>query len=55
MPVALHVATDARTIKHIQCGEQGGGAIALVITRHRTATPPFERQPRPGAVKRLYL
>ena len=35
MPVALHVATDHRAVEDVERGEQGGGAIALVVVRLR--------------------
>ncbi len=39
MPVALHAAPDDLAVEHIESGEQGGGAVSLVIMGHR---------PRPG-------
>lgn len=55
VPVALHVAPDDRAIKHVERGKQGGGAVALVVVRHRAATARLQGQPRQGAVKRLDL
>src|SRR6266513_1153346 len=34
-----------RDIHHLQCRKQRGGAIALVVVRHRTAPAFFQRQP----------
>ena len=55
MPVALHAAPDDLAFEDIEGGEQGGGAVALVIVRHRAASPFLDRQPRLGAVQCLDL
>src|SRR3546814_4819214 len=41
--------------KHVQCGKQGGHAIALVIVGHRLVASAFERKARLGAVECLNL
>src|ERR1700747_570230 len=53
--VALHAAPDHRAVEHAERGEQGGGAVALVIVRHGLAASRFDRQPWLGAVERLDL
>jgi hypothetical protein len=55
MPVALHTAPDDLAFKDVEGGEQGGGAVALVIVCHRGAAPLFHRQPGLGAIERLDL
>ncbi len=55
MPVALHAAPDDLAFEHVEGGEQGGGAVALVIVGHRGAAPFLHRQPGLGAVERLDL
>jgi hypothetical protein len=51
--VALHAATDHRAVEHAECGEQGGGAVPLVVVRHGLAAPRRDRQSGLGAVERL--
>ncbi len=53
--VALHTAADHRPVEHAEGGEQGGGAVALVVVRHGLAAPGLDRQPRLGAIERLDL
>jgi len=55
MAVALHAAADHRSVQHAEHGEQGGGAVALVIVCHGLAAPGLDRQSRLGAVERLDL
>ena len=55
MAVALHAAADDGAVEYAEGGEQGGGAVALVIVRHGVAAPRLDRQPRLGAVERLDL
>ena len=55
MPVALHAAPDDLAFKDIEGGEQGGGAIALIIVCHGGAAPLLHRQSGLGAVERLDL
>jgi hypothetical protein len=44
MPVPLHAAPDHLAFQHAQCGEQRGGAMALVVVRHRPAAAGLQRQ-----------
>jgi hypothetical protein len=53
--VALHTAADHRPVEHAERGEQGGGAMALVIVGQGMAAPWFDRQSGLGAVERLDL
>ena len=55
MPVAAHALADDLAVEDVEGSEQGGGAVALVIMGHRTATAALHRQPRLGAVERLDL
>jgi hypothetical protein len=55
MAVALHAAADHRAVEYTERGEQGGGAVPLVIVRHRLAAPGLDRQSRLGAVEGLDL
>ena len=55
MAVALHAAADHGAVEHAERGEQGGGAVPLVIVRHGLAAPGLDRQSRLGAVERLDL
>ncbi len=50
-----HAAADHGAVQHIQRGEQGGGAVALVIVGHGPAFPRLQRQSRLGTVERLDL
>jgi hypothetical protein len=42
-------------VEHVESREQGRGAVALVVMRHRPAPALLHRQPRLGAVKGLDL
>ena len=55
MAVALHVAADDGAVEHVQGGEQGRGAVPLVVVRHRAGPALLQRQARLGAVERLDL
>jgi hypothetical protein len=55
MAMALHAAPDDLAFENVEGGEQGGGAIALVIVSHRGAAPLLDRQSGLGAVKGLDL
>src|SRR5258705_6526658 len=55
MSMVLHVAADDGAIENIERGEQCGGAVALVIVRHRPGATRLHRQPRLGAVEGLDL
>ena len=52
--VALHAAADDGAVEHAERGEQGG-AVPLVVVRHRLAAPGLDRQSGLGAVERLDL
>jgi hypothetical protein len=55
MAVALHAAPDHGAVEHAERGEQGSGAVALVVVRHGLAAPGLDRQSGLGAVERLDL
>ena len=55
MAVALHAAADDAAVEHIEGGEQGGRAMALVVMGHGGALARFERQPGLTAVEGLDL
>jgi dihydroxyacetone kinase len=53
--MTLHVAADHAAVEHVEGGEQGGRAVALVVVRHGTGAAGLHRQARLGAVERLDL
>jgi hypothetical protein len=53
--VALHAAADDLAFQDIEGGEQGGGAVALVVVGHGGATPFLHRQTGLGAIQGLDL
>ena len=53
--VALHVAADDGAVEHVERGEQGGGAVALVVVGHGAEPALLHRQAGLGAVERLDL
>ena len=55
VPVLLHAAADDRPIEHVECGEQRGRAVALVVVRHGTAAARLDWQARLGTIQRLDL
>ncbi len=55
VPMARHTVADHRAVEHAEGGEQGGGAMALVIVRQRPAAPFLHREARLGAVEGLDL
>ena len=55
MPVAAHALADDLAVEDVEGGEQGRGAMALIIVGHRAATAALHWQPRLGAVERLNL
>lgn len=55
MAMSLHVAADHRAVEHIEGGEQGGRAVALVIMGHGAEPPLLHRQARLSSVERLDL
>jgi hypothetical protein len=46
---------EHRPVEHVQGGEEGGGAVALVVVGHRRASARLGGQPRLGAVEGLDL
>jgi hypothetical protein len=55
MTMALHVTSDDRAVENVQRGEQGRGAVVLVIVRHGAEPDLLQRQARLGAVEGLDL
>src|SRR6266566_6429081 len=55
VPMALHVSTDDGAVEHVEGGEQGGGAVTLVIMGQGAGAARLHRQARLGAVERLDL
>jgi hypothetical protein len=55
MPVAGQAFADDGAVEHVESREQGRGAVALEVMRHRPAPALLHRQPRLGAVKGLDL
>ena len=53
--MARHAAADDRAVEHVEGGEQGGRAVALVVMGHGAGPALLDRQPRLGAVERLDL
>ena len=52
--MARHALADDRAVEHIEGGEQGGGAVALVIEGHRAGLALLDGQARPGrGIQRL--
>ncbi len=45
MPMTLHVATDDGAVEDIECGEQRGSAVALVVWVMVPARPGFIGNP----------
>jgi hypothetical protein len=48
-------APDDHAVKHVERGEQGGRAVALVVVRHRPAFAWLQREAGLAAVKSLDL
>lgn len=55
MAMALHAAADDLALQHVEGGEQGGRAVALVVVGYGPRAALLQRQARLGAVKRLDL
>ena len=53
--VALHAAADHGSVEYAEGGEQGGGAVPLVVVRHGLAASRLDRQSGLSAVERLDL
>ena len=50
-----HAAADHGAVEDVEGGEQGGGAVALVVVGHGAALAGFQRQTGLGAIKGLDL
>ena len=55
VPVALHAAPDDLALQDVEGGEQGGGAVALVVVGHGGAASLLHRQAGLGAIEGLDL
>ena len=55
VPVALHAASDDLAVQDVEGGEQGGGAMALVVVGHGGAASLLHRQAGLGAIEGLDL
>ncbi len=55
MPVTLHVAADYGSVEHVQRGEQGGHAVALVVVGHGPGAALLHRQAGLSAIEGLDL
>ena len=55
MPVLRHAVTEERAIERTQSRQKGGGAVALVIVRHRANAARFQGQTRLGSGEGLNL
>src|ERR1051325_3414622 len=53
VPVALHAATNDLAVEHVEGGEQGCGAVSLIVMRHRAGAAPLQRQSGLGSVESL--
>ena len=53
--VALHAAAGDGAVKDAERGQQGGGAVPLVIVGHGLTTSRLDRQSRLGTAERLDL
>ena len=53
--MAWHAVADDQARLHVECGEQRGRAVALVIVGHGRRAPLLQRQPGLGPVERLDL
>ncbi len=54
MAVLRQTRADHRAGEHIECGEQGGGAVAFVVMSHRLGTALDHRQRGLGRVQGLH-
>ena len=55
MTMTLHVATDHRTVEHVERGEQRRRAVSFVVVRHGSGATLLEWQAGLSAVERLNL
>ena len=42
MPMAWHAVSYDFSIKHTECGEQGGCSVSFVVVRHRSTAALFQ-------------
>jgi hypothetical protein len=55
MPVPTLALPNDLAVQHAQRREQGRRSVALIVVRHRAASPFFQRQARLGSVQGLNL
>ena len=55
MPMAWHTTADHLAIQDVERGEQGGGAVALIVVGHGASPSLLHGQARLGAVEGLDL
>lgn len=55
MAVARHAGANDGAVNRVQCGEQGGGAVTLVVMGHGPAAPFLDGQTRLSAIQGLNL
>src|SRR5207302_2641211 len=55
MPVALHAAADDLAFQHVEGGEQGGRAVALIVVGHGPGAALLQGKARLGAIQSLDL
>jgi hypothetical protein len=53
--MALHATADDAAVEHAEGGEQGGGAVPLIIVGHGLAAAWLQGQPGLGTVEGLDL
>ena len=55
MAVALHTAANDLALQHVESGEQGGRAVALVVVGHGPGPALLHRQARLSSIQGLDL
>src|SRR5436853_7789195 len=55
VPMALHAAPNDLAVERVESGEQGSGAVSLIVMRHGAGAAPLQRQSGLGAVESLDL
>ena len=55
MPMARLALCKHFAIEHVEGGEQGGGAVAIIIVRYAFEVTQAHRQQRLGPLQRLHL
>lgn len=53
--VTLHVLPDDGSVEYVECSEQRGRAVALVVVGQRAGAPLLHRQTWLGTIESLYL